>query len=69
MWKQMKKTFVFVQFLAVALAALIYYRSGNWSAAVAAVAFIELSNVLGLLWAQRLRRRMSENLTLLPPRR
>ena len=68
MWKQMKKTFVFVQLLAVVLAAITYYQSGNWSAALLAAAVIELGNLLGLAWGERLRRRITARLTSLPLR-
>jgi hypothetical protein len=62
MWNYYKKTFLAVQ-IAIALVCWLTYRMASHDLGSAAIVFIvmQVSAVIGSLWANRLRRKMTCN--------
>jgi uncharacterized membrane protein YfcA len=62
-----RSRFLFVQVAILMLTAMIYWQSDRaWPAVLAAYLVMQAGNLAGMLWGERLRRRMRERMEALP---
>jgi hypothetical protein len=58
MWHYYKRTFVMVQLAALAVGTMVYDKTRILTPAIVFFLFMQISAVLGAMWAHRLRRKI-----------